>query len=780
MNFLPHGYCFAWTPNVLWSMVGSDSLIAVAYFSIPLAIVTVVRRRPDVLLGGPAWLFSAFIFACGVTHVMDVVTIWQPYYRLETLAKLLTAMVSVVTAIVLWRLIPRMLAVPSVSQLQAAIRSMEAEADQRLRAEDSLVDSRQGLAVTLASIGAGYIAADREGRVTHMNAVAETLTGRSETDVRGCPFWDVFVPGDPRPDWPLTNPVDLIVQRGITVDTRLEFDLTARDGGCTRVELRADLTRGRDGQIRGAVMVFRDLTRILRAEAEARRLAAIVESSDDAIIGKDMAGNIVTWNQAAATMFGYTAEEAVGRSVLMLVPPGRREAERGMMTTLARGHRIPTFDTMGLAKDGTERVISVTISPILDPSGAVVGASRSVRDVSQERRAQAALRDSEAKLRFTMEAARIGEWDLDLKGGESRISRLHARCFGYEEVPARWDLDSFTQHVHPDDRAGVNRIIAAGLEAQHGWDFDCRVVWPDDSVHWIAVHGSALFENGRAVRLLGIVSDITEQRLAEEARLTALRLAAENSEIQQASRLKSLFLANMSHELRTPLNAIIGFSDLLHSGAVPAGSAKNREFLGHISTSGRQLLQLINDILDLSKVEAGKVEFKAQPLSLPALMQEVREMFMADLQRKSVALVVDLDPVLNESIKTDPGRLRQALCNYVSNAIKFTRPGGHVTIRAREEGPAHFRIEVEDDGIGIAEADIPKLFSEFQQLDAGLDKQHQGTGLGLALTRRLIEAQGGRVGVRSELGRGSVFYLVMSKVHGSDQPNGAKSYAAIV
>ena len=223
----------------------------------------------------------------------------------------------------------------------------------------------------------------------------------------------------------------------------------------------------------------------------------------------------------------------------------------------------------------------------------------------------------------------------------------------------------------------------------------------------------------------------------------------------------------MSHELRTPLNAVIGFADLLHSGFVKPESPRHHEFLGLIGTSGRHLLQLINDVLDLSKVESGKFDFFPEAVDLSLVLKEVRDILHTAIHRKNILIITDLDPSIIE-LRLDPSRLKQVLYNYLSNAIKFTADGGKVTVRAFAQGPAHFRLEVEDTGIGISPADLPRLFTEFQQLDAGYSKQHQGTGLGLALTRRLVQAQGGRVGVRSTLGAGSVFYFVLNRVHGAD------------
>jgi signal transduction histidine kinase len=237
-------------------------------------------------------------------------------------------------------------------------------------------------------------------------------------------------------------------------------------------------------------------------------------------------------------------------------------------------------------------------------------------------------------------------------------------------------------------------------------------------------------------------------------------LAEQNRRIQQADRLKSEFLANMSHELRTPLNAIIGFAEIMHDGKAGPVSAQHREYLGDVLTSARHLLQVINDILDLSKVEAGKMEFRPTRVNLALVVQEARAIVRTMAAKKRINLRSDIDASLCE-IEIDPRSLKQILYNYLSNALKFTPEGGVVTVRAKAEDANQFRIEVEDNGIGIAPEDQQRLFIEFQQLDASTGKKYSGTGLGLALTKRIVEAQGGRVGVKSEPGAGSVFYAVL-------------------
>ncbi|HZQ61648.1 MAG TPA: response regulator, partial [Casimicrobiaceae bacterium] len=260
----------------------------------------------------------------------------------------------------------------------------------------------------------------------------------------------------------------------------------------------------------------------------------------------------------------------------------------------------------------------------------------------------------------------------------------------------------------------------------------------------------------RRVQERTVELNATNERLQDEI----IERRRAEAEAARASRLKSEFLANMSHELRTPLNAILGFTELIHDGLVAPEDPQYKEFLGDILASGQHLLQLINDVLDLSKVEAGKLEFHPEPCDVAMLTSEVLGVLRPTLAAKAINAHADIDPSL-ASVLLDTARFKQVLYNYVSNAVKFTPRGGRVTVRARRESDAKFRLEVEDTGIGIAAADIARLFTEFQQLDSGTGKSHGGTGLGLALTKRLVEAQGGRVGVESTLGVGSVFYAVL-------------------
>jgi light-regulated signal transduction histidine kinase (bacteriophytochrome) len=265
-------------------------------------------------------------------------------------------------------------------------------------------------------------------------------------------------------------------------------------------------------------------------------------------------------------------------------------------------------------------------------------------------------------------------------------------------------------------------------------------------------------------------ADVTSIKRAEERLLDALReketlvreVYAQNQRVEEANRLKSEFLANMSHELRTPLNGIIGFSQLMSDGKAGPISPTHREYLGDVLSSAHHLHELINDVLDLSKIESGKMAFHPENVDLKALLADARDILRVLAEQKSIDVSIDVAPGL-EGVELDASRFKQILLNYLSNALKFTPEHGRVEMRIRAEGTEELRLEVEDTGIGIAPPDLPRLFAEFEQLDSSKSKRYQGTGLGLALTKRIVEAQGGRVGVRSEAGKGSVFFAVLPR-----------------
>jgi signal transduction histidine kinase len=264
---------------------------------------------------------------------------------------------------------------------------------------------------------------------------------------------------------------------------------------------------------------------------------------------------------------------------------------------------------------------------------------------------------------------------------------------------------------------------------------------------------------GPAVQRALAEIELRRQKLGAEQALRDKNVELEElyRQAQAASRMKSIFLANMSHELRTPLTAVIGFSELLVDGKVGTITGEQLDFMQEILSNGKHLLGLINDVLDLARVESGMMPVRPERICLPDLIRESIAGLSLLATQRQVSLTTEVQMSAIE-VFLDPQKLKQLLLNYVSNALKFTPDGGRITVRARLEEDCSLRLEVEDTGIGIAKDDMQLLFQDFHQLDGGLSKHVQGTGLGLALTKRLVEAQGGKVGVVSVPGRGSTFF----------------------
>jgi len=393
-----------------------------------------------------------------------------------------------------------------------------------------------------------------------------------------------------------------------------------------------------------------------------------------------------------------------------------------------------------------------------------------------------ALRESDERIRFALETCHIGAWDLNLADHTTFRSPEYDRIFGYPELLPQWTLDDFFRHALPEYHEPIRRMVEEAIEKQTNWDYECRIRRTDGAIRWIWFTGRHLIDGAGVHRMAGVVQDITERKRIEEEIRTLntdleRRIAERTAELERAnaglakaSRLKSDFLASMSHELRTPLNAIIGFSELLKDGIAGEMTPIQKEYVGNVFHSGEHLLSLINDILDLSKVEAGKMELQVEPISLPSLLEACLTIVKEKALAHRIRLSLEIDPEIGE-MQTDPRKLKQIVYNYLSNAVKFTPDGGRIVLSAHlmpaaalppSVKPAvaaerYLEVAVTDSGIGIAQQDMQRLFQAFVQIDSGLGRKYEGTGLGLSLVKRLAELFGGAVGVQSEPGKGARF-----------------------
>lgn len=386
----------------------------------------------------------------------------------------------------------------------------------------------------------------------------------------------------------------------------------------------------------------------------------------------------------------------------------------------------------------------------------------------------AALQESEVRLRRLNErfflathAARLGIWDLDLQKNQLLWDEGMYALYGIKREDFDDAYTAWLKGVHPDDRASSDEIVKQAQRGEREYDTEFRVVWPDGGIHYLKAYGHVVRgADGKPLRMTGINFDITARKRAEEElwryknqleetvqqRTAELLLARDAAEA--ANKAKSLFLANMSHELRTPLNAILGFSSLMRRD--PQLTESQRGNLDIINHSGEHLLSLINDVLEMAKIEAGRLQLEIAPFDLGQMVTDVAEMMNLRAQEKGLQLLLDQSSEFPRYIKGDEARLRQILVNLVGNAVKFTEQGG-VTIRlgVKQCALPTLVVEVEDSGPGISPEDRQRLFEPFMQFVKG--GSQKGTGLGLAISRRFIQMMGGVISVESTVGKGSLF-----------------------
>ena len=616
------------------------------------------------------------------------------------------------------------------------------------------------LAAIVSSSDDAIIAHDVDGFITLWNAAAERMLGYTAAEMIGQPTLRLF-PAERR-DEEIASLTRLWAGEPAA---HFETVFQAKDGRSIDVSLTNSPVFDASGGVIGASKIARDIRDLKAAQLAQRRLAAIVQSSDDAIVSNDLNGIVTSWNPAAERTFGYSADEMIGSSITRIIPPSLLAEEDYVLGRIRQGLSIEHFETVRQRKDGRLIDVSLAVSPIRDATG-VVGASKIARDITDQKQAGiAALR-----LGAIVASSDDAIVSKDLNGIVTSWNSAAERMFGY--TAAEMVGQSITRII-PEERLAEETFVLgevrAGRRVQH-----FETVRHDKHGQPIDVSltvSPLLDASGRVIGASKIARDVTRhkqllksQRDAQTREEAARRevLEIESRRFQESSRLKSEFVANMSHELRTPLNSIIGFAELMvdqRHGPLPP---KYAEFTSLILKSAQHLLQLINDILDSTKVESGKIDLTPERIDIARVVEDVTSVVGGLARQRDVRIDVSVEPGIGE-VYLDPNRFKQVLYNYLSNAIKFSHEHGRVEVRVRLDGPEHFVLEVQDWGIGIKPDDVHRLFIEFQQLDAGTSKRYGGTGLGLALTKRIVDAQGGSVGLRNEEGAGTTFFARLPK-----------------
>ena len=687
---------------------------------------------------------------------------------------LLTIALSALTADYFFLGPPRSLTLDFSDVLQTCIFAavslfIAALADRSARAEALARADRESLQTTLRSIGDAVIATDGRGLVRFMNPVAERLTGWPLAEAEGRPLAEVFVIVNEVTRETVESPVAKVLREGRVVGLANHTVLLARDGTEVPIEDSGAPIRDERGRTSGVVLVFHDVTEQRKVERARAFQAAIVESSSEAVIGKTLDGTVTSWNAAAVRMYGYEAEEAVGRHISFIVPEELRGDLEEILARLAGGERVERAETVRVSKDGGRIDVSLIVSPVRDPSGRLVGASTIARDITAQRRAA----EERARLARLVEHERGRLKNLvahvpgvvwEAWGEPDEESQRIDFVSDYVEQMLGYTVDEWLSTpnfwlsiVHPEDTERAAAEARAIFDSREGGASQFRWVSRDGTaVHVEAQSRVILDGRGRAVGMRGVTMDITERKATEE------RLRELYQRAQEVNRAKDEFLATLSHELRTPLTPVLGWTHMIRSGRL--GAAEVAQGVRVIEKNAQSLARLINDLLDMSSILSGKMRIESVPVELSSVLREAAETVRPQADARAVSVEVLAGGPAAAVVSGDRTRLVQVFWNLLHNAVKFSREGGRVRVRVgAADGAA--RVEVEDDGDGIAPEFLPHVFERFRQADMASTRAHGGLGLGLALVKSFVEAHGGSVRAESGgRGRGSRFTVALPAV----------------
>lgn len=596
------------------------------------------------------------------------------------------------------------------------------------------------------------IAVSTDGTILHWNPAAEAIFGYSQAEATGQSLKDLIVPQD-RMEEEQRIQVEA-AQLGLSV---YESVRRRKDGSLVHVSVSTKAVRDTEGQLSYFLSNKKDVThlKVLRdAKLVEARFHDLLESTPDAIVMVNVTGRIVLVNSQAERLFGHTRTELLGLPVETLLPTRFHSAHLGHRSGFLERPRTRTMgaglDLYGIRKNGDEFPVEISLSPIKTEEGTMVMSA--IRDVTDRRRA-------DQKFKDLLESAPDAMVIVNRTGDMVLVNSQAVSLFGWDRremlgqkieklVPERF------RNRHPDNRTGFfsnprPRAMGAGLEL-----FGLR---KDGTEFPVEISLSPL-ETEEGLFVSSAIRDVTERKRFEQA------LRDKNIELENAALAKDRFFANMSHELRTPLNAVIGFTGTLLMRLPGPLNTEQEKQLHTVQSGAKHLLSLINDLLDLAKLGADKLELNLEYVNCLEVAQEVAESLRPQAEKKGLTFEVVL-PDHSVISHTDRRAVSQILINLLGNAIKFTEVGYiHLTLQESFfEGSATLQLSVTDSGAGISERDQARIFEAFSRGEAADKRKLEGTGLGLHLSRKLADALNGNIRFQSEFGKGSTFTLELQR-----------------
>ena len=617
-----------------------------------------------------------------------------------------------------------------------------------------ITDGREVFRVTLRSIGDAVITTDIEGHITYLNEVAEDLTGWSIGETLGQPLERVFHIVNEVSRQPVENPATRALRDGVVVGLANHTILIKKDGAECPIDDSAAPIRNEQGEVSGCVLIFRDVTAQRLTEREkanqlhtARLLASIVETSNDAIVSKSLDGVIQSWNAAAEQLFGYTAAEVVGRHISLVIPPERLAEEDQILENLRAGRRIEHFETERVRSDGKRITVSLTISPLKDDAGNVIGASKIVRDVTERKRAEAERQNFVTLIENSTDF--IGMSDVD--GVPFFINRAGLEMVGLDDIDAarRAKVADF---FFPEDQPKImDEFLPRVIQDGHG-EIEVRFRnFKTAEARWMAYKVVKLVDGAnQTIGFATVSQDVTNRkRLEDNLRILATDLA-------ETDRRKNEFLATLAHELRNPLAPMTNMIEVLkHADG-------NGEILKRahetIERQLGQLVRLVDDLLDLNRITHDRLELRRSEVDLSSVIQQAVEAARPLIDSAGHELTIDL-PVEPIYLNADRTRLAQVFGNLLNNSSKYTKAHGVVSLSAKRVDH-EVVVTVKDNGAGIPRDKLNTIFDMFMQVDTTSDRSQGGLGIGLTLVKRLVEMHGGTIEAQSAgEGMGSEFVV---------------------